>query len=54
MVWVYEVAILETGEVIKVYSKHCIDVFKNLCPEFGFLYESWYGYLDGNHLPVKA
>lgn len=48
MVWIYEVVILETDEVVKVYSRHCIEVFKYLCGKFGFRYESWCGYLDKN------
>lgn len=45
MVWLYETIDSKTGEIVKVYSKHCISSFKGTCKK-NYIYLSWYGYID--------
>ena len=48
MIWVYEVINSKTGEIIKVYSKHCITSFKAICQSKSFIYESWYAFINSD------
>lgn len=48
MIWLYEIVDSKTGEIIKVYSKHCISSFKMICERKSFIYESWCAFIKSD------